>query len=83
MIRAGDLTKRLFNAPFTPFRIHLSDGDTIDILEPVMVIVGRSTPILPKRFAKDDDGTRIAEDWRTVALIHIVQFSDVLAGNGK
>jgi hypothetical protein len=42
-----------------------------------MVIVGRSTAVLPSRFGKDAEGRRSAEHWRTVALIHVVQFSNL------
>ncbi|HRX85636.1 MAG TPA: hypothetical protein P5572_11515 [Phycisphaerae bacterium] len=42
-----------------------------------MVIVGPSTAVLPTRFTKDDEGNRLAARWRTIDLVHIVQFSDL------
>jgi hypothetical protein len=36
-----------------------------------------SSAVLPSRFDHDEEGRRIAARWRTVALIHIVQFSDL------
>jgi len=42
-----------------------------------MVIVGRNTAVLPSRFGRDEEGRLLAESWRTVALLHIVQFSDL------
>jgi hypothetical protein len=76
-MRAADLMQRLEDAPFKPFRIHLSDQTTIDVTRPRMIVVGRSTAILPTEFELDEDGHRIARHWRTVALVHIVQFSDL------
>jgi hypothetical protein len=33
--------------------------------------------MLLTRFGKTDQGRRIVEDWRTVALMHITQFSEI------
>ncbi|MBI3834255.1 MAG: hypothetical protein HY287_08000 [Planctomycetes bacterium] len=77
MFRTEDINHRLHDDPFKPFRIHLSDGDAIDVRFPGMVIVGRSTAILPKRFGTDEEGRPFAETWRTIALVHIVQLSDL------
>jgi len=55
----------------------LSDGTALEVREPGIVIVGRSGAVLPSRFGRDEDGRRLAEHWRTIALVHIVQFSDV------
>ncbi len=41
-----------------------------------MVMVGRSSAVLPVEFGKED-GERVVERWRTIALAHIVQFSDL------
>ncbi len=76
-MRPEDLLDRLEDRPFKPFRIHLSDGTTLSVPEPGMVIVGKSTAVLPSRFGRDEEGRRLAEHWRTVALVHIVQFSDL------
>ena len=76
-MRPKDFQVRLQDHPFRPFRVHLSDGDTIVVRQPAMVILGRSTAVLPGRFLRDDDGVLIAEDWRTVSLLHVAQFSDL------
>jgi hypothetical protein len=79
-MRSWDLTKRLFlDQPFKPFRVHLDDGATIDVREPRMIIVGRSTAVLPTRWDRDDKGQPIVIDWQTVALRHIVRFTDLAA----
>lgn len=80
-MRAADLTRKLEERPFTPFRIHMSDGTTYDVNDPGMMLVGLSSTILPVRFGKDEEGRRIVRDWRTLAISHMVQFSD-LARNG-
>ena len=76
-MRAEDVMNRLSDSPFRPFRVHLSDGSAIDVSEPGMVIVGRSSVVLPSRFGRDEEGRRIAEHWRTISLLHVVQFSDL------
>ena len=56
----------------------------IDVMQPGMVIVGLRSAVVPSRFGTDDEQHRIAMDWRTIALAHIVQFSDLDDGdNGK
>jgi hypothetical protein len=82
-MRAEDLLRRLQDRPFKPFQVHLSDGSVFAVSEPEMVIVGRSSAVLPSRFGQDTEGRRLAEDWRTVSLVHIVQFSDVNGDGGN
>jgi hypothetical protein len=74
---AADLNHRLYDTPFRPFRIHLSDGSNIAINNAGMVLVGASSVILPTELDRDSEGYPIVRRWRTVALSHIVQFSDL------
>ena len=76
-MRPQDLLNRLNDQPFKPFRVHLSDGSMLDVPQAAMVIVGRSSAVLPSQFTHESDGTSLAERWRTIALVHIVQFSDL------
>jgi len=76
-MRPEDLLNRLHDEPFRPFRIHLSDGSSLEVPDKSMVIVGRSSAVLPSRFGLDEEGHSLAEHWRTVALVHMVQFSDL------
>lgn len=78
-MRPIDLQKRLEDQPFQPFRIHLTDGTIINVERPGMVIVGIATAVLPTEYKIDGDGARVATDFRTINLRHIVQFSDVPA----
>jgi hypothetical protein len=74
-MRVKDLINRLSDRPFKGFRIHLSDGSSILVSEPGMIIVGPSSAVLPTEFGREQ-GERVATRWRTVALSHMVQFAD-------
>jgi hypothetical protein len=76
-MRAEDLLNRIYDQPFKPFRVHLSDGSRLDISEPGMLIVGQSTAVVPSVWTKDEEGRRLAKHWRTIALSHIVQFGEI------
>lgn len=74
-MRVKDLINRLSDRPFKGFRIHLSDGSTIVVNDPGMIIVGPSSAVVPTEFGREQ-GERVATRWRTVALAHMVQFAD-------
>jgi hypothetical protein len=77
---------RLDDQPFKPFRLHISDGTAIAVVDPGMVIVGESSVVIPSSFTRDEEGRRLAKHWRTIALNHIVQFSaldEPVNGKGK
>ena len=74
---------RLEDRPFKPFRVHMSDGTKFDVTQPGMVLVGMSSAVLPIEWGEDEEGQRLVRKWRTIALAHIVQFSDINEGNGK
>ncbi len=42
-MRPDDLLRMLRKRPFIPFRLHVSDGTTYEIIGPEMAIVERST----------------------------------------
>jgi hypothetical protein len=72
-----DLLDRVHDIPFKPFRVHLSDGSRLDVVDPGMLVVGETSAVLPSVWTKDDEGIRLAKHWRTVALAHIVQFGEI------
>lgn len=83
-MRATDLLRRLEDRPFKPFRIHLTDGTTLEVLQAGMVVVGAHSAVVPSRYGKVVRGIRLAEDWRTIDILHITQFSDLSErSNGK
>lgn len=77
-----DLARRLSDVPFKPFRIRLSDSSTIDIREPGSVIIGRSSAVVPVETVVDDRGVRVALDWKTISISHIVEFVDLKEDQG-
>jgi hypothetical protein len=74
---AVDINHRLYDTPFRPFRIHLSDGTTIPVTNAGMVLVGPTSVILPTELGRDSEGHPLVNRWRTIALAHMVQFSDI------
>lgn len=78
-MRSLDLNKRLADRPFKAFRMHLSDGKILDVHDPGMVMVGRSSAHVPTKFGRDEGGFPILLDWQTVALSRIVRFTELRA----
>ena len=75
-----DLARKLSDEPFRPFRIKLSNATTIDVWERGSVILGQTSAVLPVETTVDDKGVRVALNWKTIALSHIVEFIDL---NGR
>jgi len=72
-----DVLDRLEDRPFKPFRIHLSDGTTLGVIDPGMIIVSKSSVVIPSAFDRDEEGRRLAKHWRTISINHIVQFTEL------
>ena len=82
----ADVNHRLYDQPFRPFRIHLSDGSSIPLTNAGTILVGETSAIVPVELGHDSQGYPLVKRWRTVALAHIVQFSDIdepVMGKGK
>lgn len=71
-----DLARKLNDVPFKPFRIRLSNASAIDMREPGSVIIGESSAVVPVEMVIDDRGVRVARDWKTISISHIVEFID-------
>lgn len=71
-----DLHRKLHDEPFKPFRVRLVNTTTYDIAEPWMVIAGDGSAVVVTR-VRDDRGYRVAEDWRTISIAHIIEFQDL------
>ena len=83
-MRPVDVRNRLRDQPFRPFRMHLSDGTAVDVVQPGMLILGPSSLVLPTRFIRDEEGEPLAARWQTVALAHIVRFTNLdRSSNGR
>ncbi|MEX0777440.1 MAG: hypothetical protein WD042_17180 [Phycisphaeraceae bacterium] len=82
-MRTSDMIGRLEDHPFRPFRMHLSDGTKLDVLDRSLILVGVSSVVMATEFTTDEDGNRVAKRWRTIALSHIVQFTDLDDATGS
>jgi hypothetical protein len=72
-----DLHSKLHDHPFKPFRIKMLNNSAYDIREPWMVMVGKSSAVVATQTQKDQDGVEIATDWKTLAIAHMTEFSDL------
>jgi hypothetical protein len=72
-----DLHRKLHDHPFKPFRIRMTNSTIYDILEPWMVTVGDSSALIVTQVREDDRGVKIAADWKTVSISHMMEFSDL------
>ncbi len=72
-----DLQRKLHDQPFKPFRIKLVNNTTYDIPESWMIIAGDSSAVVVTQVRKDERGYRVAMDWRTISIAHILEFQDL------
>jgi hypothetical protein len=72
-----DLQKRLHDEPFRAFRIRMVNNTTYDIIEPWMIMVGRSSAVIASRIERYRDGYPLVTDWRTVSIPLMIEFSDI------
>ena len=72
-----DLQRKLHDQPFKPFRIRLVNNTAYDVTEPWMVLPSKTSAVVVTRIAAYDLGYRIAEDWRTISISHILEFQDL------
>ncbi len=72
-----DLLNKLHDQPFQPFRVRLSNNQTMDVLDPGTVVVGPTSAILPLETVMGDHGYYVVNRWTTVALSHMAEFIDI------
>jgi hypothetical protein len=86
-MRAQDLLRKLNDRPFKPFRIRMVNNTTFDITEPWSIVPGESSAIiLMNPLYREDKGLQIVQDWKTVSIHHMLEFSDLNSkrnGSGK
>jgi len=73
-MRAEDLLEILRTRPFVPFRIHMTDGQTYDIVHPEAVLVLRTRAIIGFR---PDPTTILPDRAQPIAFVHIVRTSEI------
>ena len=78
-----DLHRRLYDFPFKPFRIRLVNNTVIDVPDPGLVIVGETSAVVATQTELDDKGVRVATDWKTLSIAHMLEFADIRGKNGE
>ncbi len=71
------LLRKLNDAPFKPFRMKMVNDIFYDVVDPGMIIVGDSSAVVATQNVRDDEGHVVTTDWRTIAIHHILEFSDL------
>jgi len=73
------LNAELTREPFIPFRVHLSDGRTLEVHNPGLTYIYGTTFYLlePFRRGEVDERTRKMRDTRVIALRHIVSVEPI------
>lgn len=69
-MRASELTEVVRRRPFSPFRIHLTTGQTYDIRHPELIWVQRQCADLA---IDPDPKTGVIERTERVSLLHVVR----------
>lgn len=60
--------------PFTPFRLHLTDGRTVDIVGPNQMLPGRQSAVIGIPLAEDP---RFYDRHTTVSLLHVASIEPI------
>lgn len=71
MFTADRLLSLMQARPFVPFRFHTSDGGTVDVPTPEMVIPGRNFAIIG--ILEPSRSIRLADRWTTVWYMHVTR----------
>ncbi|HEY7155171.1 MAG TPA: hypothetical protein VH575_14510 [Gemmataceae bacterium] len=76
---ATDLLRTLRAQPFSPFRMHVSEGVVYDIRHPEMVIVMAASAIVA---FPDPANEEMASGWEVVDLRHIIRLEPIQSQAG-
>lgn len=68
-MRSEDLLQALRKQPFQSFRLHLSNGNIIEVRHPEFVMVSRTTAYV--FYPAHDQPTGVVDRYDTIALLHI------------
>jgi hypothetical protein len=69
MKRSEELRQLLRQRPFTPFRVHLTDGRVYDVVCPEINLVGEAFVVIGITDPKNPDPW--SEDWELVDMVDI------------
>jgi hypothetical protein len=73
-MRAEETRAQLSRRPFTPLRIHLTDGTTYDIRHPEMALLTRSSIEIG---IEGQPGSLIADQVMYCSLLHVVRIENL------
>jgi hypothetical protein len=74
------LVKQLERDPFVPFRLHLTDGRTLEVFNPGLAYVTGTSLYVFEPLRRDSEGTVIANpEPRMISLRHIVSLEPITA----
>jgi hypothetical protein len=76
MFAPKDIVAELRNAPFQPFRIHLSDGRAFDVLHPDQAMVSRAHVVLGIPAEAAGDGG-VFETTTKISILHITELRPI------
>ena len=71
------LNKPLERDPFMPFRVHLSDGRTLEVINPGLTYVTGTTFYVLEPLDQSNERRRKMRDFRTIALRHIASLEPI------
>lgn len=80
MFTASDMVALLNAKPFTPFRLHLSDGGEVTVRTPEVVSPGRRMAIVG--LLDPDQNDSLFDRWTTVYYMHVTRH-DLLSPSSR
>lgn len=78
MFTFTDLQSLLAARPFTPFRLHLSDGTPVPVISPEVVVVGRRFALVGLLEADATD--KLVDRWTVVYYMHVTRAEMLQSG---
>jgi len=78
MFGAADLLNLLHARPFVPFHLILSDGGTVEVRTPEVVVAGRRFVLVGLLDADAND--RLVDRWTVVWYMHVTRAEQLAAG---
>ncbi len=74
MLRSEDFAKLVAARPFTPIRIHTTDGASYEVRHPEMILVGRRALHLG---VPSERHSHVAQDIHRLAILHIARVEEL------
>lgn len=69
------INQELKKEPFTPFRLKISDGSTVDVHNPGLVFISNLSVYV--FYPEANDPKSRVGDWRLISLPHVVSFEPI------